>query len=714
MKKFEYLLEPRSIAVVGVSDEVSRPASQAVRALMANGYAGKIFPVNPKYQAFEGLKCFGSVADIDQPVDLVVIGVPAQGVLPVMEMCAQKKVPYVVILSGGFRESGPEGVERERRLLDIARGAGIRIIGPNCLGFANIHSNVYAAFGSITRAPKLTPGSVSLVTQSGGFGYSIALACADAGIGFRHVIATGNETDVDTIELIDALIDDDKTQCIVSYIEGSRNGRAWLEVGRRALAAGKPILLWKGGVTEQGARAAESHTASLTGSYDFYKALFKQAGIVEIQELHEAVDFLKALAPAKYPKGRGAAIMGVSGGSAIVFADAGERVGLQLCALSDQTQQRLAKVVPNIGAVHNPIDLTAGYFSAANQEKLAEAVAATLDDIGTDAVCVNIATTGKAGAIVAAEVMGRVVKRFDKPLLVFSSAPASEVGEALRLFAQAGIPVMPSPSRAARAIAMLARYREARERLHRDAAANAVPAMPNEQLSRLAREGGNLSEIQSKAILAGAGLSVTRDEVVAGAATAVFDGMKAPLVVKIVSQDIPHKTEIGGVKLGLRTREELDRAIQEVLANARDRAPQARIEGVLVSEMVQGGFELIAGVVNDEVFGPVVVVGAGGIYTEILQDSTCRIAPFNEATAREMVDELKCRKILDGARGGAALDVGAVARTLAALSAFAWANRDAVQEVDVNPLFVLPQGAIAADARIVPRRGAPETEWEGH
>jgi len=715
MKKFEHLLEPRSIAVVGVSDELSRPASQAVRALMSNGYAGRIFPVNPKYTEFQGLKCFASVADIDEAVDLVVIGVPAQGVIPVMEMCAGKKVPYVVILSGGFRESGPEGIERERKLLEIAQAAGIRIIGPNCLGFANIHSNVYAAFGSITRAPKLKAGAVSLVTQSGGFGYSIALACADAGIGFRHVIATGNETDVDTIELIDALIDDDKTRCIVSYIEGSRNGRAWLEVGRRALAAGKPILLWKGGVTEQGARAAESHTASLTGSYDFYKALFKQTGIVEIQELHEAVDFLKALAPAKYPKGRGVAVMGVSGGSAIVFADAGERVGLQLCALSEQTQQRLAKVVPNIGAVHNPIDLTAGYFSAANREKLAEAVAATLDDTNGHAVCVNIATTGKAGSIVAAEVMGSVAKRFDKPLFVFSSAPASEVAEALQLFADAGIPVMPSPSRAARAIAMLARYREARDRLHRDASGKAMPQpMPDEQLRRLFKDGGALSEIQSKAILANAGVAVTRDEVVAGAGTPIFEKMTAPLVVKIVSQDIPHKTEIGGVKLGVRTREELDGAIQEVLANARTHAPEARIEGVLVSEMVRGGFELIAGVVNDEVFGPVVVVGAGGIYTEILKDSSCRIAPFNEETAREMLDELQCRKILDGARGGAALDAGAVARTLTALSAFAWANRDTVQEVDVNPLFVLAKGAIAADALIVPRKNVTTTAWEGH
>ncbi|HEV7802370.1 MAG TPA: CoA-binding protein, partial [Burkholderiales bacterium] len=274
MKQFERLFEPRSIAVVGVSEDAARPGSQAVHTLLRNGYAGQIFPVNPKYADFQGLKCYPSVAAIDGEVDVVVIGVPARGVLPVIEDCAAKRVPFAVVLSGGFRESGAEGIARQERMLDVARVAGMRIIGPNCLGLANIHSNVYAAFGSITRPPKLASGAVSLVTQSGGFGYSIALACADAGIGFRNVIATGNEADIDAVELIDALIEDEKTRIILAYIEGLQNGRALLDAGRRALAAGKPLLVWKGGVTEQGAHAAASHTANMTGSYDFYQAMF--------------------------------------------------------------------------------------------------------------------------------------------------------------------------------------------------------------------------------------------------------------------------------------------------------------------------------------------------------------------------------------------------------------------------------------------------------
>ncbi|NYE23148.1 acetate--CoA ligase family protein [Pigmentiphaga litoralis] len=704
MNTFSQLFEPRSIAVVGVSDDAARPGSQAVRALLANGFSGKLYPVNPKYPAFEGLPCFPSVAAIPESIDVVVIGVPAKGVLAVLEDCAAKKVPFAVILSGGFRESGPEGIERERRMLEIAREGNIRLIGPNCLGFVNVHASVYAAFGSMTREPKLQRGSVSLVTQSGGFGYSIALACAEAGIGFRHVVATGNESDIDTIQLIDALLDDDKTQCIVAYIEGTSDGRALLDVGRRALAAGKPVLLWKGGVTEQGARAAASHTASMTGSYDFYRAMFKQTGIVEIAELHEAVDYLRAFAPAKYPAGRGVVVMGVSGGSAIVFADAGERVGMDMIELSPETQARLAEVVPNIGAVHNPIDLTAGYFSKANQDKLELALRAALDDPKAASICVNLATTGKSGCLAAAEVFRKVARDTDKPIVVFSSAPASEVGDALRILDEARIPVFASPSRAARALAVLATYRERQLSIAADTGARLDDAavVIDPSLAAILGAGGALSEAQSKALLEAAGVPVTKDIIVQDARAAELDSASFPVVVKIVSQDIPHKTEVGGVKVGIADRAALTAAIDEVLGNARQHVPDARIDGVLVAPMIRGGFELIAGVVNDEVFGPVVVVGAGGIYAELLKDTSCRLAPFGIDTARQMLDELQCRPILNGARGKPPLDVDAAARVLASLSQFAWATRDDVMEVDINPLFVLEHGVMAADALVVP------------
>jgi acetyltransferase len=697
MKQFERLFEPRAIAAVGVSEDAARPGSQTVHALLRNGYPGRIYPVNPKYPTYEGMTCYPSVSAIEGEVDVAVIGVPARGVIGVIEDCAKKRVPFVVVPSGGFRESGAEGAARQDRMLAIAREAGMRIVGPNCLGLVNVHKDVYAGFGSITRPPALEKGSVSLVTQSGGFGYSIALACQQAGIGFRNIIATGNEADIDTIEFLDALLEDEGTSIILAYIEGLPNGRALLEVGRRALALGKPLLVWKGGVTEEGARAAATHTANLTGSYDYYRALFRQAGIVEIRELYEAADYVKAFQARKLPAGRRVAVMGGSGGSAIVFADAAEQSGLDFSSFSEETKRRLWKVVPEIGAVHNPVDFTAGYITGANAERFEAAVTAVLDDAAVDALCINFATTAIPGCLAGAQVLERVVKDVPKPVVVFLSTPAPY---ALPVFDAARVPVVPSPVRAARAIAMLAAYREARERESDRAAREDVRAASDPSL--VTRHG--FTEADSKAELAHMGIAVTRDVLVRTAAEACFEELTPPLAVKIASPDIPHKTEVGGVRLGIRTREELAEAIDGVLSSARTLAPHARIDGVLVSEMVVGGFELLAGAVNDAVFGPVVVVGAGGIYAETFADTACRLAPFGERTAREMIDELRCRAILDGARGRPALDVDAVAHALAALSRYAWANRETIAEIDINPLFALPAGAVAADALIVGKR----------
>jgi len=699
MKGFERLFEPQSIAVVGVSDDPVRPASQTLHTLLRYGFGGRVHPVNPRYSEYEGLRCYPTIDAIEEDIDVAVIGVPARGVIPVIEGCAKKRVPFAVVLSGGFGESGAEGIERQKQMLAIARAANIRIVGPNCLGIANIHRDVYAAFVSMTRPPRLERGSLSLVTQSGGFGVSLALACATAGIGFRNVIATGNEADIGAVEFIDALVDDPETDIILAYIEGLNDARGLLECGRRALHAGKPLIVWKGGVTDDGARAAATHTANLTGRYDYCRALFRQAGIIEITEVHEAADFVKAFQARRFPRGRQVAVMGGSGGSAIVFADAAQKSGLRLATFAEDTRRRIAEVIPAIGAVHNPVDFTAGYIGA-DDEKLSTAVHAVLDDAAVDAACFNLATSAASACHAAARVLTSVVAGTTKPLFVFLALPESDAAAALSVFRSANIPVLPSPVRVARAIATLASYREALEQ-HRRAddvgrsasAAGAAEAVPS--------GGGALSEVESKAVLQRSGIAVTRDVVVRSAADVDFAALSPPLAVKILSSDIAHKTDIGGVKLDVRTPDELRAAIDEVLANARLLAPQARVEGVLLSEMVKGGFELLAGVVNDVVFGPVVVVGAGGINTEVFRDTACRIAPFGEETAREMLGELGCRRILDGTRGRPALDVAAVARTLALLSQLAWHNRARISEIDINPLIVLPSGAVAADALII-------------
>jgi acetyltransferase len=385
-----------------------------------------------------------------------------------------------------------------------------------------------------------------------------------------------------------------------------------------------------------------------------------------------------------------------------VFADAAEREGLTFSAFGEDTRRRLAEVVPEIGAVHNPVDFTAGYITGGNAANFETAVRTVLADSSVDAVCLNFATTAGSACLAGAKVLSGIVEQSSKPIFVFLSTPPSETGNGLFVLEEAHIPVLGSPVRVARAIAVLAAYREARDRYSREVEPDAshAPAIDPR---------GALSEAESKAVLASAGIPVTRDVLVRSAGDVRFEELAPPLAVKIASPDIPHKTEIGGVCLDVRTRPQLEQAITEVLDNAGRLAPHARIDGVIVSEMVTEGFELLAGVVNDAVFGPVVVVGAGGIYTEMLRDTACRLAPFDERTAHDMLDELRCRRVLDGQRGKPALDVDAVARVLAALSRFAWRNRETIAEIDVNPLFALPAGAVAADALIV-GRGAPQPD----
>ncbi|HKA40461.1 MAG TPA: acetate--CoA ligase family protein [Burkholderiales bacterium] len=703
MAKLDRLFSPRAIAVVGASEDPVRPGSNVVRALLDHGYRGGIFPVNPRYREHQGLRCYPELAAIDAEIDLVVIAIPAAGVNAVIADSVAKRVPYAVVLGGGFRESGPDGAALQDAMLARAAQTGLRIVGPNCLGLVNVHEKVYAAFGSMTRPPRLKPGPVSLVTQSGGFGYSVAISCAEAGLGFRLLVATGNEADLDTPELVHTLIDDPETRLVIAYVEGLRNGRALLDLGRRALAAGKPLLVWKAGITRAGARAAATHTANMTGSYDYYRGAFAQAGIVEIREVHEAADFAQALLTGKLPRGRRVAVLGGSGGSAIVFADAAEQSGLALAELAPATQDRLAGVIPAVGSVLNPVDFTAGYISSAGGEKFRAAVQAAIDDPGVDAACVNFATTGGAAALTGAQMLTGVARGTDKPLLAFLSTPSSAAAGAIAALAAGGIPTMPSPVRMATALAALARYHDFKQR----AATQRKDLPQRERVGKLGPIGGQMSEPAAKAILAGVGIAVTRDVLVAHADEVPLEDMRTPVAVKIASPDIAHKTDIGAVRLNIRSRDELEAAVKEVLAAARKHAPRAAIEGVLVSEMVVGGYELIAGAVNDSVFGPVVVLGAGGIHAEATKDRTCRIAPFGPETAMEMVGELRYSAVLRGWRGRPPADIGALAEALARLSAFAWEYRAAVAEVDINPLIVTAQGAIAADALIVGQPEAP-------
>lgn len=703
MSAFERLFDPRGIAIIGASADLTRAGGQTLGALKRNEFRGGVYPVNPKYPAIAGYRCYAKVDDIDAPCDIAVIALPAQHVVGAVEACGRHGIPFAVVLGGGFREVGAEGMAREQAMLAAARKHGVRIIGPNCLGLVNVERRMYAAFGSLTREPQLQPGVVSAVIQSGGFGNSLVIRCALAGVGFRHVVASGNEADISAPELIDAYVADRATRVILAYLEGISDGRAFIAAAKRAAAAGKPIIAWKAGNTRQGSKAAASHTANLTGHYDVFRAAFRQYGVLEVHDVDEAADVALCLLAGRRAGGRGVAVMGGSGGSAVVFSDTADEVGLTLAAPTDATMTILRDNLPQVASLENPIDYAAGFPRPGDEQRFLRAVDATLADPNIHQFALLFATvldpTLKLGATVLAEAAAKTTK----PVLAFSVQPFDIAPQGHGILKAAGIPVLPSPARVARAMGMLADYAEALARRDRDEGPS-VPG-PAAPLS-LPEQRGTLDEHDSKRIVAHYGIPVTRDILFTPDEIETCDpDVRYPLAVKVVARDIAHKSDIGGVRLGVRDRDELRRAAREVLANARRAHPAADIRGVLACEMVSGALEVIVGIVNDAVFGPVVVLGMGGVHAEVLRDVTFRVAPFGRDTAREMIGELRMRELFAGVRGAPPRDVEALADVLARASSLAWNERARIVEVDINPLLVRPagEGVVAADALVVLR-----------
>jgi len=471
----------------------------------------------------------------------------------------------------------------------------------------------------------------------------------------------------------------------------------------RALAAGKPVIAWKAGNTRQGTRAAASHTANLTASYDVFRAAFRQCGVIEVHDVDEAADFALCLLSGRRARGRNVAVMGGSGGSAVVFCDTADEVDLTLAEPSAPTMAVLRENLPNVASLVNPIDYAAGYPRPGDEPRLARALDAVLADPNIDQLGLLYATVLGDTLKLGASVLAQAAAGSDKPVLAFSVMPRELAGSGHDILRDAGIAVLPSPARVARAMGMLADYSEALASCERTDEMLTVPDLPTQELPPGAV---TLDEHESKSLAALFGIPVTRDVLLEPERLAApVVGLQFPLAVKIVSRDIAHKTDIDAVRLGVRDPAELARAAATVLDSARKARPEARISGVLAAEMVDDGMEAIVGVVNDAAFGPVVALGLGGVLTESLRDVTFRVAPFGLDTARKMIRELRAASIFDGVRGKPARDVEALAQALVRVSSMAWILRDRIAEIDINPLLVRPRGAgvVAADALIILR-----------
>jgi acetyltransferase len=695
---FERLFNPRGIAVVGASGDLTRISGQPIAALKNSGYKGGIYLVNPKYQELHGLKCYPSVDAIGQPCDLALVAVPAPGVPAAIRDCGKAGIPFAIVLTAGFREAGPEGRKLEAELARAARDNGVRFIGPNCQGSLSVPSRMWCVFGSVSHETELKEGAVSCAFQSGGFGYAVVNLAEAQGVGFRHVVSTGNETDVTMPELLSEFLDDPATKLAFAYIEGTPNARAFLDLGRKSLETGKPVLIWKGAQTEAGTKAAASHTANMTGNYDLYQAAFRQSGIIEVHDIEEIVDIAKLFAQGRTPKGRSVGVLSISGGSGIVFADRAVKLGLTLPSFSEQTVAALRAIIPTFGSSENPADTTAGVFN--DPTLFAKTLEIVLADPAIDQLSIILVSISGPAAAKACQAIVDAAATTDKPVHVVWSGRRAKSEAAWNLLDKANIPFITTPVRMARAAAVLANFADDQRRL----LPRKPPSAASAQKLNLPESAVTLSEFESKAVLRSFNIPVTRELLVReeenAAETAA--GLKYPLAVKIVSRDIAHKTEAGGVRLGIRNAAELTAAAREVITNARAYKKDARIDGVLVSEMAKG-LESLIGVVNDEAFGPTVVLGLGGILSEVLKDVTFRVAPFDIDTARDMIAELRGAKLFDGYRGSPPTDKAALAQVLVDVSRMAAALGSRLKEMDINPLFVRPegQGVVAADALVV-------------
>jgi acyl-CoA synthetase (NDP forming) len=693
---FERLFHPQGIAIIGASADISRISGQPIKALKNAGYRGGIFPINPKYPEMHGLKCYPDVMSLTSPCDLAVVAVPAPAVAQAIRDCGKAKIPFAVVLTAGFRETGAEGRKLEEELARALEETGVRIVGPNCQGMVSVDARVWTVFGSVADETELRPGKVSCAFQSGGFGYAIVNLAEAQGVGFRYCVSSGNEVDITTPELLSAFLDDPGTSLAFAYLEGTPDARPLLDLGRKSLETGKPVLIWKAGTTDAGIKAAASHTANMTGSYDLYRAAMRQCGLIEVDDVEPIVDIARLFAQGREPKGTSIGVLSISGGSGVVFADAAVRGGLTLPPFAPETLTKMRQMVPAFGSPQNPADITAAVFN--DTSLFARTLEVVLEDPGLDQLSILIASISGPRADHSAEVIAAAAAKTGKPVHVAWSGRHAKSEAAVRALEAAGVPFVTTPVRLARAAATLARFAADRRRL----LPRRAPLIPEVGVT-LPAGAITLNEAESKAVLQAFGVPVVNEVFVAagGDVAEAAAKLEAPFAVKVVSRDVPHKTEAGGVQLGV-VRQALSDAARSVADSARKAVPGASIDGVLVSEMVQG-LEMLIGVINDPSFGPVVALGLGGVLTEVLKDVTYRIAPFDLETAREMIAELRGAKLFEGYRGKPAADKEALAQTLVAVSGMAVALAPRLKELDINPVFVRPtgQGVAAADALVV-------------
>lgn len=702
MTDLSRLISPRSIALVGASDRKQSIGERTLTNLLDHSqFDGEIFLVNPTRAEIRGRRCWPDVASLPSTPDLAVIVVPASGVLAVAEECAARGVGFAIVLTSGFGEAGEEGERAQQRLKEIADRSGMRVYGPNCPGLTNVNQRLGLTF-SPSFPFDLVKGPIGLATQGGGLGRNVMQAM-DRGIGIGLWASTGNEVDLQVADFIHYMADAPDIKVIITLLEGIKDGAKFVAAVNRAAANGKPVIALKVGKSSYGQKAAQSHTASLTGSAEVNSAVFRQCGVIEVDDIDELVDTAWLFARVQPTASDGVAIYTSSGGTAALTADAVGTSGLTLAQFSPHTRELLGKHLPDYAAIDNPVDTTAAVLSDAALIEMTLGAVASDPNLGCVIVPIALdygdTTIQLARNIIAAQ------KTSKTPIVPIWMS--DRMGEGYRMLVEQGFAPPRSVGKGIKAIRRWIEYGQWK----RSQGAMQSREMP--EVLPIAHATHALSEIEAKQQLLAAGIRVLPASLAHSAeeAIAIGDKLGYPVVAKIVSPQIIHKSDIGGVKVNLQNAQQLSQAWDDIMRSVSQRRPDATIEGLLIEKMApKGGLELMVGVTRDAVFGHVMTFGLGGIYVEILRDVSRRMLPLSASDAAAMIREIRCFSLLEGTRGQSAADLPALETFLVSVSKFVTDNAHRIEEMDLNPVWLggPDEGVLPLDAVVLERTGHEE------
>ncbi|MBS7656166.1 acetate--CoA ligase [Candidatus Bathyarchaeota archaeon] len=695
--KLEAFFKPNAIAVIGASREPEKVGYKILKNLIEAGYKGRIYPINPQAPELMGLKCYKSILEVPENIDLAVIAVPAKIVLQVAEECGKKGVKGLVIISAGFSEVGKEGVSLEKQLVNICRKYGMRLQGPNCLGIINTRMNINASFASATP----TLGTIAFISQSGALGSAILNWALENKVGFTSFISLGNEADLEAADFIEAFGEDEETKVIALYIEGVKNGRKIIKVAEE-VSRKKPILALKAGVTEVGVKAVASHTGSLAGSETAFSAAFKKAGILRVWSLEELFNLILAFEAQPIPKGDNVLIITNGGGPGILVADACEKNGLKLPPLEDASIKTLRENLPPHASFGNPLDV----LGDADEKRYLLALQAGLKSEKINALIVIVTPQAMTPAEKIAEVIAKIkTQYFEKPILTSFMGFKSD-SNPLRILKENDVPNYHFPETAAYVLKAMYDYylilNAPKEEpveildLKREVIKNII--------SKAQQEGRPVLTIDEAIGVAKASNIPTPKAAVARSleeAVKIASEIGYPLAIKIVSPEIIHKTDVGGVILNVKTPEETKAAYEKIIRQSKLFMPQAKILGVFLQKMMPPGKEVIIGAVRDHVFGPLLMFGLGGIYVNFLRDVSYRLCPLTRLEAKEMIEETKAYILLKGVRGEKPADINALIDAILRVS-YLISEFEEIMEIEVNPLVVYEEekGCIGLDVKV--------------